>query len=577
MSIPLIILLNIVMGVNSREIQDDLPPMKGGSREVTQVYNSFSRLFKIVRFSNTAFFSGNTLLAHKFLSDACCLFENVKDSKALAIASNNLGNAYMSLYKDKATNGRCYKIDGRCVRPAAEASYDKAVEIGLQDYQLSLTADVENSVRAEYAQQLANRYFNRGMYFLLMESDPCSPEDAYERGCEDIKKARVLDNDVRDYWLQTRQIHANSRWYFERLVRRGCGVIQFTRQGRDDTGEADPYDPNEILFEADSLLASVGQDVKAPLLQDVSRAGRLQELEEIAIRCQLALGNVHEAARYASRMLMEDEYLLETAFEAAATAIVQSMRIRGVWRPNVVEMARAQLRAMSKSCRSAVSIPIGKNVIFCIDEGMTNADGRKSAIYGNILSLFDHQCYEHDYVSCVVYGDGVVNEEESFGLVLKREIDMEDTGFLLDPERPRVSTEDAPRKSRANNLNVALERALHFLKNPPNDESRRNDSAIVMATDAAVWPNHGPIVRRLEEINNRKEVDRVRAAKVDLLVVGVDASSAVVDAFQTVCHEKDSAYVDSGGDLDSMNTAFQDLAVKLVGPSSVRGITVEKF
>ena len=68
------------------------------------------------------------------------------------------------------------------MRCTAQQCYDKAVELGVEEYELSLTADIDNSVRAEYAQQLSNRYFNRGVFYLLMESDPCAPEDAYERG-----------------------------------------------------------------------------------------------------------------------------------------------------------------------------------------------------------------------------------------------------------------------------------------------------------------------------------------------------------------------------------------------------------
>jgi hypothetical protein len=80
---PMMSLLKIVESINEKSIQEELPPMTGGSREVNQVYNSFAKLYKVVRFSNMAFFSGNMFLANKFLKDALKLFRNVDDKKAM--------------------------------------------------------------------------------------------------------------------------------------------------------------------------------------------------------------------------------------------------------------------------------------------------------------------------------------------------------------------------------------------------------------------------------------------------------------------------------------------------------------
>ena len=532
--------------------------MEGGSREANQVYNSFSRLFKIMRFSNSAFFSGNLMWAHKFLSDAYHLFERVGDDKALAVAANNLGNTLLSIFRDKASKGRCHQINGVCVRCTAQQCYDKAVELGVEEYELSLTADIDNSVRAEYAQQLSNRYFNRGVFYLLMESDPCAPEDAYERGCEDLERSKGLDRDVRDFWIQTRQVRKNSSLYFERLIRRGCGIIQFPRRGG-----GEPYDPVGVLHEADSLLASVGRDLQSPLMQGVARAGRLQELEEIAIRCQLHDGNHDEAARFAARMLIEDEYILESAFEAAATAIVQSIRDESApvrWRPGIVELARAQLRMMSKACRSPVSIPIGKNVILCLDRGINNSRGHLEAVRSNLLSLYNEECYEHDYVSVVVF-DSEVDQELSFPLIRKRKLDPVDIAGLTDTSQ----------EGQRSNLLKGLQQALHYVQQPSSDESRRNDSWIVIASDTRTWEKSGLIKQKLRDLNKECMAD------VNVAFVGINMTSQMTEICKSVCHARDSVYIDGGNETHTLDTAFQDVSVKLVGRTSVRGITVEKF
>jgi hypothetical protein len=49
----------VVQTINAGKIEDDFPPLEGGSREVNHIYNSLAMLIKVVRMSNIAFFSGN--------------------------------------------------------------------------------------------------------------------------------------------------------------------------------------------------------------------------------------------------------------------------------------------------------------------------------------------------------------------------------------------------------------------------------------------------------------------------------------------------------------------------------------
>jgi len=61
----MLVLLCIVQSINQGKIEYDIPPLTGGSSEVHQVYNCFSKLYKIVRISNVAFFSGNLVFAYR--------------------------------------------------------------------------------------------------------------------------------------------------------------------------------------------------------------------------------------------------------------------------------------------------------------------------------------------------------------------------------------------------------------------------------------------------------------------------------------------------------------------------------
>ena len=62
---PVLILLRIVQSINRGHIDDDFPSLKYCSSEVHQVYSCFSKLLKIIRISNVAFFSGNVELTYR--------------------------------------------------------------------------------------------------------------------------------------------------------------------------------------------------------------------------------------------------------------------------------------------------------------------------------------------------------------------------------------------------------------------------------------------------------------------------------------------------------------------------------
>ena len=71
---PVVSLLRIVQKINEGGIGDDIPPLDGGSRESLRVYSSFAKLYKIVRVSNFAFFSGNLTWAYRVINDGKCKF-----------------------------------------------------------------------------------------------------------------------------------------------------------------------------------------------------------------------------------------------------------------------------------------------------------------------------------------------------------------------------------------------------------------------------------------------------------------------------------------------------------------------
>ena len=203
-TLPMLQLLNLVKSINCGSVQGDtLPLFVGGSTETRQVYISFSKLHKVVRISNIAYFSGNLGWANHFMLESLKLFRSVGDRKAIGIVSNNIGNVFYSAYYEKKRNVGLVDIGAATWDvTAALEHYDKAVEIGKQELEEAATPDV----KALFAQQLADRYFNRGLFLLLTQNEKNAPKDARLKAHKDISRARALDCDVNDYWVEHKML-----------------------------------------------------------------------------------------------------------------------------------------------------------------------------------------------------------------------------------------------------------------------------------------------------------------------------------------------------------------------------------
>lgn len=549
---PVMILCSIVKSINEGDIDDDIPPMNGGSREVNQVYSSFAKLYKIVRFSNTAFFSGNHESALKFLTDALKLYRNVDDQKAVGICCNNLGNTYLSLYLSRRSGAACCCVSGKCVKVAAFECYNEAIDMASKDYEFAVSDDrVNDATRSEYARQLANRHFNRGIFLLLTSEDKCATVDSEDLALQDIESAAMLDTDVRNFWIRTRSVKTNSERYFDRLIRRGNGLVSCMESGSEDI--------DAFLHEADSLLCCIGKDSEAPLIQTMKLGGRLQQLEEVAIRNELRQGNVDDAARFAVRMLMEDEYLVESAFSAAAEALLQSMKScdEMAWNPNTVETTKSRFREMLKVCKGPVSVPsLEKNLVLCLDANVSLEDESLQAMQRGAIDLYHRTCCGPDQVSLVVFGD-TVDEGVSFDLTKKSAKTTNAIDGLAISPAPGM---------RFAQPSLGFHRALNSAEDCPCA------TWIVLATDGESWSDWSD----WNSVHSRSlEVSRDKM--VHLLVVGINLSERMKSNFRSICRQGGSALIEATDDATSISEAFAEAATTIEGGITLRGFTTEKF
>jgi len=368
---------------------------------VHQVYNSFAKLYKIVRISNVAFFSGNLSWAYSFINDALKLFRKIGDEKAIGIACNNLGNTLHAMCCDdvRYVGDCCELVNGICVMKAAKLHYDESIDIAQGQFEQA----TDDEQKAEFALQLADRIFNRALFLLLVAGERCAPDNSRQIALDDISKVWQLDYDVKDFWLERKLLLKHSSVYFFRLIRRTLGLLDF--YGDEEVRER--YSTDELIEDGDRLLFAAWDQPSAPLFEEISRIGRLQQLEGLAMRSDLCKGRKVQAARLAMRMFAEDEYLIECAFMMASITLLKLMRdddeSSGEWSKATKKSIRSDLRKMLRTCRQT-NLDVGKCLIVALEiNERWEGDPLLDRVNDQCLKLYDDCCLKDDYMGLVAY------------------------------------------------------------------------------------------------------------------------------------------------------------------------------
>lgn len=535
-------------------MDEDIHPLRGASREFSQVYMSFSKLNKVVGISNKAFFSGNLDWAYHFIYDALQLFRQIDDQKAIGVACNNLGNTIFGMAIQGQSPWMLANGSNITIQTALDY-YDEAIEICKRDFDCAQ----DNYIKVEYAQHLADRYFNRGLYLLFVAQEADAPPDSRAAALKDIERARDLDYDVRDFFLDKKILFQHSDSYFWRLIRRIFGLSTHCL----DAEVMQVWNVRNLVEDADSLLSAAWTEPNAPVFKDLGRINRLQQLEAAALRLELCEGNSFEAARMAMRMLAEDEYILACAFPVAASAILESMRLKdGVtWSPSTCLSVRNDLRAMSGLCRNIV-LDLGKCVIFTLELNECFEGGPLlSKVKSHCLRIFDAYCKGEDHVGVAAY---TVRGDQTLRLS-KKELHGQYQRKMLDVATTSTSEMVSP----------SLPYAMQMIVD--SSATTEKDTYILLMTDGYSWDVEGyrDIKHQIEKFN------RERMTSIHLLILGLDIED---DEIVNECRAlsaitKSSMFLEIS--LDNVDAAFASVistinALQLTEPSIV-GITMEKF
>jgi hypothetical protein len=553
----MITLLTVVQTINAGGVEDDIPPLHGGSREVHQVYNSFAKLYKIVRISNVAFFSGNLSWAYSFICDALKLFRKVGDEKAIGIACNNLGNTLHAMCSDARYIGECCSIlPGICMLKTAHEHYNEAIDIAQRQLEKAMNDDE----KADFAQQLADRLFNRGLFLLLVANDKCAPVNARQLALSDIAKVRQLDYDVRDFWLEHKLLLKRSAEYFYRLIRRTLGLLDFYS---DDEVRA-IWDAAELVEDADRFLFTAWDQPSAPLFASFSRIGRLQQLEGLAMLIDLRKGRTIDAARLAMRIFVEDEYIIECVYMMAAKSLLTVIRDddwSNAWTSKTKSSVRADLRKMLKTCKQT-NLDVGKCLIVALEiSEKWESDPLLESINGNLLKLYDDCCLNDDHM-------GLVANTTQGDLNVPLGLKSDNEGLQ------RTSLDLAT--SSANSLDrPSFPYAIQMLID--SEASTERDSFLLLLTDGSAWDSsaNAPLRAQIERMNKGRET----MVHVFILGMGVEAADVKEECKMMCTVTKKSLYIDI--DAANVDSAFDDISAVIRGCQirniCTQGMMMEKF
>lgn len=315
---PMPCLLELVRLLNSRDWDQD-PPMVDqtiGSKEIVNVSNSMESLYRVVRLANVSFHAGDMEAAYRVLVDALHLFRCLNNKKAIGVASNNLGNTMLAMYRIMQFE----KVESKfglsrqdCISRGT-TYFHEAIQLGEEAYDEFHDIEGWSPNCLDFMQHLSNRYFNRGIFLLTVKNDHPHPDEIQNLGFRDLQVARDMDDEIESQGEECGwgSVNRLEKLFAVQLVRvRGYLLLL-------EMGYSDDWEIDENLQRLFQMLDDESRNPSSDLFKGMSYIGRLQQAETEMAKHLLIKGEVVAAARTAIRMLIEDERIF---LHAKATAV----------------------------------------------------------------------------------------------------------------------------------------------------------------------------------------------------------------------------------------------------------------
>jgi hypothetical protein len=299
--------------------------------EITKVSDTVLVLYKIVRAANDVFFAGELDLAYGVLVDALKVFKKLGNKKAIAVASNNLGNVMLSMYIEMKSLGlhkRC-GLTRKEIIAKGTGHFHQAITLGEKAYDEFYVSEGWTPNCLDFMQHLSNRYFNRALFLLTVKDDTRKPEDIVRLGIRDLEIARDMFLEIIAYGEDVGFNRENrAHKHFQTFLNRTRGHNTLLEMGYPDEvmaekGYPEDWELSERLDEAFNLLRIENQRKSSELFKEVNVLGRLQDIEGAIMKYKQLTGDLETAARIAIRMLYEDAFIFAEAISTAIDILLE--------------------------------------------------------------------------------------------------------------------------------------------------------------------------------------------------------------------------------------------------------------
>ncbi|KAG7355713.1 hypothetical protein IV203_000399 [Nitzschia inconspicua] len=319
---PMIYLLGLLQEINKRGAGHDPPEVRKikASKEIVTFSTTLEALFRIIRSANIAFFNGDLEFAYQVLNDALRLFRRLDNKKAIGVASNNLGNILLGIYRKMCASKveKLYGLTRQDVVARGIAHFHTAIQLGEKAYDEFHEQQGWSPSCLDFMQHLSNRYFNRGLFLLHVKEDHSNPEEIEQLGMRDIQIANDMDQEVVAYGEEIgwgSDDRAEKRFNVNIIRIRGYNIL-YELDYRHDWGV------KELMEETVGILKTEYKNPCSDFFSNMSLAGRLQDLEIQMMRYYSIHEDLETAAKIAVRMLIEDERIFTEAMREALTVLI---------------------------------------------------------------------------------------------------------------------------------------------------------------------------------------------------------------------------------------------------------------
>lgn len=295
------------------------------SYEIVGFCDTMEILYKLVRSANSAFHAGELEVAYKVLVDALRLFKRLGNKKAIAVASNNLANTLLVMYRElKASKeDRLCNLRKRDMVRLGIGHFHTSIQMGERAYDEFHLAQGWTPACLDFTQHLANRYFNRGLFLLMTKDDHDKPQELEALGNRDLQITRDMDQEVIAYgedigWGASDRIATSFNVNLVRL--RGYNQLI-------DMGYEDEWNIEDLIEDSFGMVKSESQKSSSRLFERVSLPGRMQQIETELLKYLMRSGKIEDAAKVAIRMLFEDELVFVDALSISIEVILKYLDV----------------------------------------------------------------------------------------------------------------------------------------------------------------------------------------------------------------------------------------------------------